>query len=173
MSRELLLLRHGKSDWSTPVSDMARPLKKRGKRGARRMGAWLAREGRVPERILASPAERARATAETCAEAMGLARDTVAIEASLYEAGPEALAQAVSRCPARVSRLMVVGHNPGLEAFLVWLLPEPPPVPDDGKLLPTASLARLTLDGPWSSLEAGAARLVEIRRARALPGDLT
>ncbi|MBB3231898.1 SixA phosphatase family protein [Halomonas stenophila] len=172
MPRELLLLRHGKSDWSKPVCDMARPLKQRGKRGSRRMGAWLAREGRVPERILTSPAERARATAETCAKAMGLARDAVVIEASLYEAGPEALVQAVACCPAAVSRLMVVGHNPGLEALLVWLLPESPPVPDDGKLLPTASLARLTLDGPWSSLGAGKARLVEIQRVRELPADL-
>ncbi|RTR01483.1 SixA phosphatase family protein [Halomonas nitroreducens] len=172
MAWELLLLRHGKSDWSTPMSDMARPLKKRGKRGARRMGAWLARQGRVPERILTSPAERARATAERCAEAMGLPGDAVVMEASLYEAGPEALAQTVSRYPATLSRLMVVGHNPGLEAFLVWLLPEPPAVPDDGKLLPTAGLARLSLDGPWSSLDAGKARLVEIRRVRELPGDL-
>lgn len=172
MSRELLLLRHGKSDWSKAMSDMARPLKTRGKRGARRMGTWLAREGRVPERILTSPAERARATAETCAKAMGLARDAVAVEAGLYEAAPEALARAVSRCPATVSRLMVVGHNPGLEAFLVWLLPEPPSVPDDGKLLPTASLALVELDGPWSSLDAGSARLVEIVRARELEADL-
>lgn len=169
MSRELLLLRHGKSDWSKPVSDVERPLKKRGKLGAQRMGAWLAREGRVPERILASPAERAQATAEKCAKAMGLTRAAVETEASLYEAGPAALARAVSRCPDEVSRLMVVGHNPGLEDFLSWLLPEPPPVPDDGKRLPTAALARLELDVAWSSLDAGAARLIEVRRARELP----
>lgn len=169
MARELLLLRHGKSDWSTPVGDRERPLKKRGKLAAQRMGAWLAEQGRVPERILASPAERALATAEKCAKAMGLTRDAVAVEASLYEAGPEALARAVAQCPDAVSRLMVVGHNPGLEDFLDWLLPEPAPVPDDGKRLPTAALARLALDDGWAALEAGSARLVEIRRARALP----
>lgn len=169
MPRELLVLRHGKSDWSKPVSDVERPLKKRGKLAAQRVGAWLAEQDRVPDRILASPAERARATAEKCAKAMGLTQADVVIEPSLLDAGSEALAAAVSRCPEAVTRLMVVGHNPGLEAFLDWLLPEPPPVPDDGKLLPTAALAHFSLDGEWSTLDVGAARLIEIRRARTLP----
>ena len=41
MARELLLLRHGKSDWSEQVEDFKRPLKDRGKRGAQRIGVWL------------------------------------------------------------------------------------------------------------------------------------
>ena len=40
MSRELLLLRHGKSDWDTETDDFNRPLKDRGKRGAQRVGAY-------------------------------------------------------------------------------------------------------------------------------------
>ncbi|MFG6178608.1 NUDIX domain-containing protein [Halomonas sp. THAF12] len=169
MPRELALLRHGKSDWSVPVGDLERPLKKRGKLGAQRMGAWLAEQGWVAQRILTSPAERALATAEKCAKAMGLTRDVVTVEPSLYEAGPEALAAVVRRCPEDISRLMVVGHNPGLEAFLDWLLPASPAVPDDGKVLPTAAMARLLLDDDWAALDAGGARLVEIRRVRALP----
>ncbi|ATJ84350.1 SixA phosphatase family protein [Halomonas beimenensis] len=168
MPRELLLLRHGKSDWSTPVDDVDRPLKKRGRRGARRIGVWLAKQGKVPERILTSPALRAKATAELCAEAMGLAPAVVEVEEDLYAAGPEALARVVARCPDVTSRLMVVGHNPGLEDFLTWLLPEPPPVPEDGKLLPTAALARVELDGAWASLGQGAGRLVELVTPRQL-----
>ncbi len=41
MTRELLLFRHGKSDWSTGVDDYHRPLKDRGKRGAQRMATWI------------------------------------------------------------------------------------------------------------------------------------
>lgn len=168
MPRELLLLRHGKSDWSVPVDDLERPLKKRGKLGAQRMGAWLAEQGRVPARILSSPAERARATAQKCAKAMGLTAEDVTIEPALYEADPEALAGVVAGCPDAVSRLMVVGHNPGLEEFLDWLLAEPLPEPDDGKRLPTAALARLGLDDDWASLAAGSARLMELQRPKAL-----
>ncbi|HBJ28222.1 histidine phosphatase family protein, partial [Cobetia sp.] len=72
MRRELLLMRHGKSDWSVAADDFHRPLKERGKRGAQRMGAWLAQEALVPDAILSSPALRARATAEKCVKSMGL-----------------------------------------------------------------------------------------------------
>ncbi|UYG08044.1 hypothetical protein [Halomonas sp. M4R1S46] len=61
----------------------------------------------------------------------------------------------MSRCPATVSRLMVVGYNPGLEALLVWLLP-------------TASLVLVELDGSWSSVGQGSGRLVELVTPRQL-----
>ncbi|NNJ95082.1 MAG: histidine phosphatase family protein, partial [Halobacteria archaeon] len=41
MTHELLILRHGKSDWDAGTDDYHRPLKDRGKRGAQRMGVWL------------------------------------------------------------------------------------------------------------------------------------
>ena len=45
MTRELLLLRHGKSDWSVGVDDFYRPLKDRGKRAAQRVGRHSPRGG--------------------------------------------------------------------------------------------------------------------------------
>jgi phosphohistidine phosphatase len=169
MTRELLLLRHGKSNWSKPVSDFQRPLKKRGKLGAQRIGDWLAEYDHIPQRILSSPAERASATAEKCAKAMGLTADDVTLEPSLYEADPEELVRLIAGCADDVSRLMVVGHNPALEEFANWLLPEPLPEGDDGKRLPTATVVRLAVEGSWSSLAAGGARLLEVQRARTLP----
>ncbi|MCW4149782.1 histidine phosphatase family protein [Halomonas sp. 18H] len=169
MTRELLLLRHGKSDWSKPVSDFQRPLKKRGKRGAQRIGDWLAEHECVPQRILSSPAERARATAEKCAKAMGLGVDEVTVEPSLYEADAEELARLVAASGDEIERLMVVGHNPALEEFADWLLPEPLPEGEDGKRLPTATLVRVAVEGGRSSLTAGHARLLEVQRARTLP----
>ena len=63
MKRELILLRHGKSDWSQPVSDYKRPIKKRGFKEAGRVGVWLLTQDLVPAQILCSPARRARETA--------------------------------------------------------------------------------------------------------------
>jgi len=71
MSRELLLLRHGKSDWNSGVTDFRRPLKDRGKRGAQRMGTWLWQQDLRPDLILSSPAERALTTAHKCCKSMG------------------------------------------------------------------------------------------------------
>lgn len=41
MSRQLWLLRHGKSDRNLAVDDYDRPLKKRGKIAVERLGTWL------------------------------------------------------------------------------------------------------------------------------------
>ena len=64
---------------------------------------------------------------------------------------------------------MLVGHNPGLEELLVWLASETVSVPEDGKLLPTGTLARLQMPADWGALTAGCARLVSITRPATLP----
>ena len=64
MSRELMLLRHGKSDWTEQLDDFDRPLKDRGKRGAQRMGVWLIQQELLPDHVVSSPAERAIVTAQ-------------------------------------------------------------------------------------------------------------
>ncbi|HHD56938.1 MAG TPA: histidine phosphatase family protein, partial [Desulfobulbaceae bacterium] len=58
MKRELLILRHGKSDWNKPVDDFHRPLKKRGRKNAARIGAWMRVQGIIPDIVLSSPAVR-------------------------------------------------------------------------------------------------------------------
>jgi phosphohistidine phosphatase len=59
----LSLLRHAKSSWSDAhAKDIERPLNERGERVAPRMGAFMARQGIVPDLVLCSPAARARRT---------------------------------------------------------------------------------------------------------------
>jgi len=64
---------------------------------------------------------------------------------------------------------LLVGHNPGLEELLVWLADAAVAVPDDGKLMPTATLARLRMPADWRALVAGCARLKSITRPATLP----
>ena len=56
--RELLLLRHARSDWSVRSDDFHRPLQTEGKRDAQRLGSWLMQQGLVPDHVVSSPAER-------------------------------------------------------------------------------------------------------------------
>ena len=59
--KELILLRHAKSDWAAPFADDAdRPLNGRGREAAGVMGRVLTLAGRAPDLVLASPAQRAR-----------------------------------------------------------------------------------------------------------------
>jgi phosphohistidine phosphatase len=169
MKRELLILRHGKSDWSVNVEDFQRPLKDRGRRGARHMGEWLRQQELVPDYVISSPAERALVTAEKACKAMGLGVGAVHRDRGIYAADLDDLLGVLEGCPEKVRRVLLVGHNPGLEELLEYLADEKIPLPDDGKLLPTATLARLQMPVDWHDLEAGCARLVSIIRPGALP----
>lgn len=168
--RELLILRHGKSAWDKGVGDFQRPLKNRGKRGAQRIGIWLAQNNCVPDTVISSPAERAKVTAEKACKAMGFVQKNICFKKSVYLAGLNDLLTALADSPPSSKRVMLVGHNPGLEELLLYLS-GPITVPDDGKLLPTATLARLEMPADWSTLGSGQAKLLSIIRASALPKD--
>jgi len=169
MTRELLLLRHGKSDWNTGVDDFHRPLIDRGKRGAQRVGAWLAQQKLVPDVIVTSPAERALVTAQKACKAMGHGDQGIRMDKRIYAADLDALVEVLADCPPDASRVMLVGHNPGLEELLVWLASETVAVPEDGKRLPTATLGRLQMPDDWHELSEGCARLLSITRPSTLP----
>jgi len=169
MTRELLLLRHGKSDWSIGADDLHRPLNQRGERAAQRIGVWLAQQEMMPDYILTSPAERALVTAQRVCKSMGIRAESVRPDERIYEARVEDLLEALGDCPDAATRIMVVGHNPGLEALLVWLASDHVPVPGDGKLLATATLARLAMPADWRSLPQGCARLESITSPGMLP----
>lgn len=169
MIRELLIVRHAKSAWHTDAaSDFDRPLSKRGKRDAPRLGAWLRQQALVPDRVVSSPAKRARKTAvEVCRE-LGIEKTQVIWEPRIYEATCEELLSVLQETSAHVQRLMLVGHNPGLEDLIKLLCKARPAEAPDNKLLPTASVARLKLYGDWSELACGSAELIDVTKARTL-----
>ena len=169
MKREVLRLRHGKSDWSAGSDDFHRPLKDRGKRGAQRMGVWLRQQGLMPDLVVSSPAERALVTAEKCLKAMGGSAREIRSDARIYEAGLSPLLDVLAECPGDARRVMLVGHNPGLEDLLIHLADGELELPEDGKLLPTATLARLRMPGEWKQLKSGSGRLLSITRPVQLP----
>jgi phosphohistidine phosphatase len=113
--RTLLLLRHAKSDWSDPeLADHDRPLNQRGKRNAERMGRLLKDEELLPDLILTSTATRARETVKRVVSASGYAGKVEKTQA-LYLADPAGYVATLREVEDEYSRVMVVGHNPGLE----------------------------------------------------------
>ena len=111
-SHQLLLLRHGKSDWSVGVDDFHRPLINRGKRGAERIGLWLLQQALQPDLIISSPAVRAKVTAQMCCMAMGLDARRVDEDRRIYAAGLSEQLKVLRTVPEQTRRLMLVGHNP-------------------------------------------------------------
>ncbi|MCK5477746.1 MAG: histidine phosphatase family protein [Methylococcales bacterium] len=169
MTRQLLILRHGKSDWGIDVNDFDRPLKKRGKKAAESMGSWLLLKNLVPDYIISSPAERASNTAEELCKAMELTDQRIQYDSRIYEAYTNDLIAVLADCPANAERILLVGHNPGLEQLLIYLHKGNLEVPDDGKILPTATLAILTINENWQSLSKNCAKALSITRPTSLP----
>ena len=169
MTRELLLLRHGKSDWGVSSDDFHRPLKIQGKRSAQRVGSWLMQQGLVPDHVVSSPAERACATAAKACKAMAIGTRAIHLDERIYEAGLGDLRGILADCPRQARRVLLIGHNPGLEKLLAFLLPERIAAAKDGKILPTATLARLDMPDDWHRLTPGCASLAGLTRPAALP----
>jgi phosphohistidine phosphatase len=113
--KELILIRHGKSSWKGDLPDHERPLAPRGERDAPEMGRRLVRTGSVPERIVTSDAERARATAVALAGAAGLPVEAVVEEPRLYHAGADEIPVLARALDDGFDRVALVGHNPALQ----------------------------------------------------------
>ena len=116
--KTLLLIRHAKSDWKDKnLADLERPLNQRGQRTAPLMGALLHEKGWMPQLILTSSAARARQTTELLAAKAEYTGNILYLN-SLYLAEPSAIIGALSTLSDEFERVIVVGHNPGLECLV-------------------------------------------------------
>ncbi|MDH3639935.1 MAG: histidine phosphatase family protein [Gammaproteobacteria bacterium] len=169
MSRELLIVRHAKSAWDTDApTDFERPLAKRGKLDAPRIGGWLVEQGLIPEQVVSSPAKRAKQTANRLCRELGIKRTRVTWDPRIYGGGTHTLLAVLADCDKTAQRVMLVGHNPGLEDLVSHLAGGYLAVPEDGKILPTAAVAHFDMPNDWCQLEAGAGHLRSITRPRSL-----
>ena len=164
--RDLLLLRHGKAHDSHPGGDFFRELRTKGKRGAQRIGVWLDLNQLLPDRVISSSAERALNTARKCCKAMGLPGHMVESHDSLYLASSQTLLRYIRQTSASHRRLLVVGHNPGLEQLIKELCNLQNTTEHS---LPTATLVRIEINTPWHAIRSGSNHLRTLQRANDLP----
>jgi phosphohistidine phosphatase len=155
--KTILLLRHAKSDWGEPgLADFERPLNKRGLKDAPVMGEALAFVGCIPDKILSSPARRAKQTTELVAEACGYDKKLIQWEDSFYGGGSGDLITALRRLPNDVERVLLVGHNPVMEQTAMVLLSTYVDRAEGIIHFPTAGLACLEADiTAWAELHLG------------------
>src|SRR5690554_1087672 len=117
--RELILLRHAHAEPALAgQSDLDRPLSPDGHAEAGAAARWLLENRLVPDCVLCSPARRTRETLEAVLSVVGYVDQR--LEPQIYEATPGTLAGVVD-AHRGVDRLLLVGHNPGLERPLALL----------------------------------------------------
>lgn len=139
----LVLLRHAKSDWAERVSDVARPLAKRGRRQAPEAGRWLNNGLDRIDLAVVSPATRAWSTWELASTELDLPPEA-RLDDRVYAASADALLALVRELPDDLGTVLLVGHNPGLEDLVTRLTDEWVP-------MPTSAIAVVELRGGWAS----------------------
>jgi phosphohistidine phosphatase len=173
--KTLTLLRHAKSSWDDPIArDFDRPLNKRGRRAARAIGQAMRSQRLTFDLVIASPAMRVVETLHDVADGYGRPFN-LTFDEQIYLASPEALLDLVRHADDTLERLMLVGHNPGLERLALLLTDE-----HDGDLrtqlrekYPTGALAEISLPiDHWQDIEQGIGMLTRFIRPRDLDPSL-
>lgn len=117
----LYLVRHAHAAWGTPgVSDFDRPLDETGRYEARDIAEQAVLSGLVPEVLVSSPALRCRQTAQALVDVFRTVQPLE--DLALYSGGPDAYVAQIQKHAGRGS-LMIVGHNPMVEALAAHLAP--------------------------------------------------
>lgn len=145
--KTLLIMRHAKSDWGNAnLADHARPLNHRGRQDAPRMGKLLKDEELTPDLIISSSAERALTTAELTALACDFEGDLVRTR-NFYHADPATYLEHLREVEDKFNRVLIVGHNPGMEELVHELTGRPEP-------FSTANIAHVELPiSSWAQLD--------------------
>lgn len=146
MAKNLLLVRHAKSSWKEKdCEDHERKLNPRGKRTAPLMAAWLKEKNLIPDAVLCSTAVRAQNTVAAFLKVWDIDIPILFLP-NLYLADDKDHIDELVQITEPWPRVMLVGHNPGLEELLEKLT-------GDDSELPTCAVAHLRFPlKKWSEL---------------------
>jgi len=166
---KLVIMRHAKSDWSEENrSDFDRPLTSRGIKAAKSMGKWLTAHQFHMDRVVCSPALRAKQTCQLVLKELGVSPNNILWEAGIYEASLNDLLSLIRQYRQDTHTLFIIGHNPSLDQLLCYLSKDSPPVNSLGKLLTTGAVAVLNYDTEAITTKPAQARLQHLIRPKEL-----
>jgi len=160
--KTLLLLRHAKAAFIQPVlDDFDRPLDPDGYKSLRNLLGLMHDAELAPQVILCSPSRRTRETLDVIRSFLPGFAD-VYFEEDLYLANLQRILTCLEQIPDHIENVMVIGHNPGLDQLLAWLL-QKTAAASPLHTFPTAGLAHLRVDTPsWFLKEGLGSELVRL-----------
>lgn len=157
MSKKLLLVRHGKSDWgNSQLADFNRPLNPRGEKNAPEMATRILHKNQVPETIVSSPALRALTTAKHFSKIWSIPKEQILLKPEIYEANTTSLLRLLNGINQEYKSIAMFGHNPGLTDFANYLT-------NEGIYnIPTCGTVLIEFDTEhWEEISCHTGRLVE------------
>lgn len=117
--KTLFIVRHAQANWANESGeDRLRTLDEEGIAEAKKVGKILAEDNLVPDLILSSTANRAEETAKLIVTALGVDGSKIEYKNALYNASAETIVLVIQSIEAKVDKIMIVAHNPGVSNLL-------------------------------------------------------
>jgi phosphohistidine phosphatase len=162
--RRLVLIRHAKT--GDGLADIERSLTERGHLDAAAIGSWLNELGVAPDRVVVSPARRARQTWDEAAVALAGSPAPI-IDARIYDNSVDDLLDVIRDASEDTWTLVLVGHNPSMGELACAL-------PDEKSAArveltngyPTSATTVFTLPASYRDVELGRATLTHFAAPR-------
>ena len=148
--KNLILVRHAKSSWETPLKDRDRPLSKNGLQAAHLVSSYVSKY--LPKTYLfwTSVAERASQTALIFAQNLSYPIESIIYKEELYTFDENQLAKVIKCCKNEFDSVILFGHNGAITNFVnkfgdVFI-----------ENVPTSGFVSLQFDvDDWSAIEKG------------------
>jgi phosphohistidine phosphatase len=123
--KTIYFVRHGKASWDDiSLADRDRPLLPKGVRRTLMIADFLKNKQIKPDRIIASDALRAQATAHILAGELGCDTSTVLTESRIYDSFERDVFSIVAGLDNDLGSVMLVGHNPGMTRVAEYYAPQ-------------------------------------------------
>lgn len=109
--KTIVLIRHAKSSWDHDVSDLNRPLSKRGFTDANLVSKAFKSYNFNPDAIYSSPANRALTTCSIFMENLNISKELLGIDHKLYDFGGNQVRRFIKSLNDDLEKVIIFGHN--------------------------------------------------------------
>ena len=148
--KQLILVRHAKSCWETPVHDKDRPLTNKGIRDAHIVSDFVLDKFPRTFLVWSSTARRAKETAIIFSQNISFPTESIIFMDELYSFECKKLEKSIKNCLDEYTNLIVFGHNSAITDFVNKY--------GDTFIdnVPTSGVVSLTFDSnKWSEINKG------------------
>ncbi len=170
--KTIYLARHAKSSWnSDAATDFDRPLSSRGEADAKRIGEEMLNQGWLPQKVIASPALRAKQTCKILCSEIDYPIESIEWNSEIYSAYTVTLLHILTNLDESTESVMLLGHNPAMEDLLVHIcgFAETHQYKQaNGKLFTTANVVKINANVTWKNLMMHHAELTFMLRPKEL-----
>ena len=145
--KQIFLLRHAKSDWSTlGQQDFERPLVKRGINDALLISQYIQDKKHSVDAVFCSSAIRTKETFDLCAHSFNFSIEKATYLDELYFVSVDKAIKLIKGQNNDLSSVLLVGHNPTMHILLEEIT---------GKTIDsfsTCALAQICIENSWKDL---------------------